>query len=276
MLNRVLVVAVAVLLASATPASAEFGQEPDNTNTTTVSGAATDDGGAAFVDSLIGRKGRTAHHRGSGSRIVCEYSQIDSSSPLGGLGESGVDLVEGMSVWRICRDAAGSVVSGEIITIGPVNPRALALLAVERAIADLSVELPVAESSPANHLTVPNIDTWFWVTNTAPESASATAGTVSATVHSTFTGARFESDGQSVQCAGGGQPYDLAQPDDRQHSACVIRFGPPQRHVDVDVTATWHLTWTATNGQIGDLGDVERTATIPLEIHELHSVIRNR
>ncbi len=263
-----------VVVANLVAASPVTAETFDDNGTTTVTGAQTDDGGAAFVDSIIGRHGRAAHH-GSSSGVTCADHSVSTTSPLGELGPIATDLVEGMNVWRVCTDSSGSVISAEFLTIGPRNPRALALLAVQRAIAAISVELPVADSSPANHVTVPNIATWFWVSNTDPDSSTAAVGGVAATVRSTFRGASFEAGDRSVRCADGGHPYDLNLADDRQTSACVIRFAPPNHHIDVDVTATWHLSWTATNGEAGDLGDVERTSAIPLDIHELHTVIRN-
>jgi hypothetical protein len=259
---------IAIVVAVVQPASADS-YNGDTTTHTTVSGTQTDDGGAAFVDSVIGRRGRESH-RGTGSGITCTYRSLN-------VGEStGDDFAEGMTVLRICVDSAGAVTGTDLVTLAARSPRAQALLAVGRAVAAVSIDLPVADSSPADHVTIPNIATWFWVTNKEPFTATASEGGVAATVRAQFAGATFDAGGQSVTCADGGRAYDLKLPDDRQSSHCVIRFVPPARHIDVDVTATWHLTWTATNGESGDLGDVERTATIPLDVHELHTVIRNR
>ena len=81
-------------------------------------------------------------------------------------------------------------------------------------------------------------------------------------------------DGVVVTCTGPPKAFDPAVPVRDQTTACHHRFAAPTRDLTIDTTATWRLTWSATNGTTGDLGTIDRTTTTPYRVQEKETVIR--
>jgi hypothetical protein len=59
-----------------------------------------------------------------------------------------------------------------------------------------------------------------------------------------------------------------------QHTDCSHTYSAVTGHLTASATASWHVTYSATNGQSGDLGVVARTATLPIDVRELVTNIR--
>ena len=266
------------------------GAEPEPGNT---GGVRTDDGATVAVGSqtVIPKSGRKAH-RGRGARTTeCRFRSMDPLNPLGGQGPevTGIRGLEpGVSLWRSCYNlATGALVEGPALYVTPVrNPAepAVGFDTIELALANIDIDLPVQSLSPSD-TTLPNFDTWLWVDGQADQSASATAGgvTVTATgeidstsyvINPAADGTRSRDDGRVISCDGPGTPYDLTVADRSQSSDCAHSFAAPTRSFTIDVTSTWRLRWTATDGSGGDLGTIDRTTTVQYRVQEKATAIR--
>lgn len=275
----------AAVISSASPVDADV-NGGDGIKT---SGRRTDSGAEASVgQQAIPTSGRTAHKGGGARQVTCTRNAIDPVSPLGTAGPEVGDLPEGMQYWRSCFDAAtGARISGPTLeTAGPAAQQGPALTTVlrEQALANIDIELPVGRMSPPDQ-TLPNVDTWLWSDQSPDQQASASAGGITVTVSATLTstsftinpgtaGERSSDDGLTIRCPGGPTPFRFDRPARHQTSTCTHRFSAPTRDLTVDVTATWALRWTATNGEGGDLGTIDRTATTPYRVQAKATVIR--
>lgn len=280
---------VAVLVAS--PPALGQGRSGSNGGGSGIetSGRRTESGAQASVgQQAIPTSGRTAHKGGGARQVTCTRNAIDPVAPLGTAGlEVGV-LAEGVQYWQSCFDAAtGERISGPTLqTAGPAAQQGPALTTVlrEQALANIDVELPVGRMSPPAR-TLPNVDTWLWSEQPGSTQASASAAGVTVTVAAELVGTSFTinpgtagesspDDGVTVRCDGAPTPYRTERPAHTQASACTHRFAAPTRDLTIDTTATWSLRWTATNGEGGDLGTIDRTSTTPYRVQAKATVIR--
>lgn len=120
-----------------------------------------------------------------------------------------------------------------------------------------------------------NVPTWLWVDNWEPQSRTASAGGVTATVTAAPVEQRwtFGSLAERVVCQDAGTPYDLGRPAGEQSTDCSYTFrhssaGQPGSAYPVTATIVWHVTWSSNIGASGDLGFVSRTTTIPTRVAE--------
>jgi hypothetical protein len=119
-------------------------------------------------------------------------------------------------------------------------------------------------------LAVINIPVWLWVTDWATESASASAGGVTATVVAVPQRVRWDmGNGDATTCDGPGTAYDTRRRDDEQRTSCSYSYWAKAGDFTVTAVESWHLTYSATNGQTGDLGVLDRTATMVEHVHQL-------
>ncbi|MFN8051028.1 MAG: hypothetical protein U0Q22_06310 [Acidimicrobiales bacterium] len=259
----------------------------------TTSGTRTENGAQASVgtQNVIPTSGRTAQHGNGAPKVTCTFNAIDPLAPIGALGadvDSLSDLPAEVQVWRTCRDATGRVVEGPtlITTNGPGAPRPDIVGQLrDQALANIDIELPVPRFSPPTE-TLPNLDTWFWTDDQTRQEASASAGGVTVTVTAELRSTQFEiaasaepgtasrDDGVRVACPGAMPAYRPEVPPGDQSTTCHHRFAAPTRDLSIDVTSTWALSWSATNGTSGDLGAIERTSTAPYRVQAKRTVIR--
>lgn len=100
-----------------------------------------------------------------------------------------------------------------------VSPFALA----QQAASTIHLAAPLIGMAPAPTRGVVNLLTYMWVNSNAwaPLSATASAGSVSATATATPDRVVWEmGNGDRVVCSGPGVPYDLSVPRDQQHTGC--------------------------------------------------------
>jgi len=282
--------AAALTLAAAAALPANADAVPSKTG-----GTRTENGAAVGVGSqtAIPKSGRKAH-RGKGIRSTeCRFQALDSANPLGAQGPevTGIRRLDpGINLWRSCYNiATGALVEGPALYTTPVrNPAepAVGFDTIELALANIDIDLPVPALSPPA-VTLPNFDTWLWVDGQADQTASAAAGGVTVTVtgevvsttyliNPAADGTRSRDDGRVISCDGPGTPYDLAVADRSQSSDCAHSFAAPTRSFTIDVTSTWRLAWTATDGSGGDLGAIDRTTTVPYRVQAKSTAIRTR
>lgn len=152
----------------------------------------------------------------------------------------------------------------------PISPRDAAALVADMAVSQLVLPTPdVATSPPRGGLTLVGVPVWFWTTNTAPVSTTATIPGLSATLTATLDSTTVTVDDTTTTCHHGGTPYDPTHPNATGSGglACAHTF---QTHGarTATITTRWRLTWTATNGQSGTLVDRTRPTTVTLNPHQ--------
>jgi len=139
----------------------------------------------------------------------------------------------------------------------------------------LSLPLPdVRTAPPTNADQLVGLASWLWIDPAQWRGLSKTVliPGVAATVTARPTSITWRTgDGQTVQCNGPGTPYIAGAPDQNQHSDCTHTYldrGP----VTATVTVHWKMDWSATTGQAGTFGLVDRTTNVPLTVAEVQAV----
>lgn len=270
-------VALTCLVLHAPPARSDVGV----TDGTNAGGGVTGDGGFVEVGSV--RVPRSGRGSGIDTAINCRFWETlhapDAPIPLPGEGAEVFDLVPGMMYWRRCFSVAtGRLLEGPTVMFFPLPGAADAHVpALEQALRQLVLGLPAVGVSPTGEVPV-NMEVFFWDSAPRSRSVSAAAGGVSATLvaHRERLDVAFHHP----------DVRDLACLDDevfvgdvsamRRASDCHSFFAIPSQDLTVDVSSRWHLTWTASNGQAGDLGIVTRTTTIGLRVQEFTTAIRTK
>ncbi|MEZ5321973.1 MAG: hypothetical protein R2698_07875 [Microthrixaceae bacterium] len=243
---------------------------------------------SAGTQSVIPRSGRSPHRGRGRPSVTCTFHSVEGLGALGAEVSLG-GVPEGTMVWRSC--TGGSDAPAEVTPYttrastpggSPAGGPTLQELLVEEALTDLDIDLPQTRLSPPGG-SIPNVDTWFWTLDPPDQSRSASAGGVTVTVTAVRTGTSYEigaatgrpspHDHTTLRCAAS-TPYRTDVADGGQRSPCTHRFAAPTRDITIDTTSTWRLRWSATNGDGGDLGTLDRTTTTPYHVQEKLSVIR--
>jgi hypothetical protein len=225
---------------------------------------------------------------GSGGPVwTCRYyPATGSAGPLPGVDRKNpLPILEaGMHAWLICDDEAGLQRYAELVFYDPQNPLAgiaAGERATDEALARLPLPAPVINTSPPRgRAQLVGVPTWLWVDDPwTPRSASATLGGVTATV--TATPVRVEwraGDGTApFACDGPGVPFDADHPD--RTPTCAHTYTDRSTtsndagSFDLTATVTYDIAWAATNGDVGALEPLTRTATVPLVVHEAQAVL---
>lgn len=192
-------------------------------------------------------------------------------------------VASGPGEWRIrrCFGADGRETSFDLVFAAagqPVDPLSLARQARER----LPLGAPVVATSPdADQVQLVGVPTWLWVAGGwAEQSASASVPGVSVTVRADPVRVTWVmGEGGRVMCTGPGQPFDPQVPEAAQATDCSYTYprssaAQPDARFTVTATITWRVSWTASGvAGGGDLGEVERSATVPLRVAEGQALV---
>ncbi len=256
----------------------------DDGGSTTVGGNPTDDGGIVAVGHSDGSDEGDHPDHGSGRPRHCDYFLQDSAG--GSLGAGGLNAGPKVSiaelragievdtiVIRVCTWLdTGERGLPEVLLVSP-DAVGVARRAATLAAAQLVLPLPSPHTSPPGR-TVDNVATWLWIDDGGAPTRSATNAGVTATVTAEPVRVVWRTgDGHTVSCAGSGMPYEPSNAE-APSGGCRHVYSLPTTTVSMQVTAVWRLGWAATNGQTGDLGEVSRVTTAPLEVDELVTVLR--
>lgn len=139
--------------------------------------------------------------------------------------------------------------------------------------------LPGVHTSPpvgADQLV--NLPTWLWVDNWQPQSTTASEAGLSVTVTATPRSVTWRMGlGDPVVCQGG-VPWNPNLREEQQSSPCTFTytrssFDQPDLRYSGSATTTWDVTWTASNGESGGLGQSERTTAFRMRVAEGQAVI---
>ncbi len=242
--------------------------------------AATTADGAVIGVANSSNDGNDSHRSGGGSTahlITCQLHEASGGAGSGGVtvgvGPVAANPVDGATYVKTCQRDGAAVGNDEFVvfqTPPPPDPAVVAADLAQQALAEITLPQPAITSNPPNGVDVINVPVWLWTNNWATLTATATAAGVSATVTAAPTQIAWNmGDGHTVVCAGPGTAYNAAVADDAQHTDCSYTYWQKAGDVTVTATETWHITYTATNGEAGDLGTATRTATMPQHIHSL-------
>jgi hypothetical protein len=141
----------------------------------------------------------------------------------------------------------------------------------------LTVPITPIASNPDTEAGKPstvNLPTWLWSAPSAVDVTAAVPGLAS-TVVARLEDIRVTSvPAGATKHPGGGDCGGLGTPFNGSEGAppCGVTFGSPAAAVTVGVEAVWHLSWTSTNGQGGDMGTVPFAQTLGFAVHEVQVV----
>lgn len=179
-----------------------------------------------------------------------------------------------VQAWRVCtRD--GEEVSSTLDwrRVTAPDPRVLAESVYDEVVRQVPVPEPAL--SPVGPGFV-NLGMWLAVTEPAPISVTATAGSVWATTSAELESTTFDmGDGTVVVCDGAGDPIPESQMDSLEpspvcgHTYTGINGREP---FVVTITSTWRVSWNGSGGVGGDLGGLDRASTIQYEVLEIQTV----
>jgi hypothetical protein len=263
-----------IIISTPTPAAAE----------SSASGQLTDGSPEAVV--VVGSSGVIASWwGGGGARWTCRYFPIGApfaDLPSGSYAPNGVDPVEGIAYVFNCDDENGQLVSSRFVVYSPADPLG-GVAVVERAVTEARRRIELAPplprfNPPAAQLV--GLPTWLWVDNPwFEQSATASVGAVSATVHAVPVGVDWDTgDGSRVLCDRG-IPYDTARSARTQSSACTHVF--QRSSVDqwngtyrLRATQRWVAWWSSSTGGGGSLGVLSRSAEADIRVIEMQALVR--
>ncbi|HEY6532015.1 MAG TPA: hypothetical protein VIY72_06910 [Acidimicrobiales bacterium] len=260
----------------------------------TVGGSIRDGSPEAVV--VVGRSGELASWSGGsrgGPRWSCWYIDIGPlrggppiDEAMGVPYTTPADPVVGQPYALTCFDESGQRTSIQLAVFDPADPFG-GVAAVERAMDEarrrLDLPLPEPKVNPPTAQLV-GVPTWLWVDGPWQESsATAAIGPVSATVTARPLRVEWDlGDGTTVTCDAGTR-YDPSRPPDEQESSCAHVFTTsshrlPGGQLMVTATVVYAVGWSASTGggtgTGGDLGELTRSASIPVTVTEAQALIR--
>jgi len=186
----------------------------------------------------------------------------------------------------VLRDPVTGAITGIIpadeLTSGaqPTFTVSSAILA-EFAFAELTLPTPTIGMSPAGDQ-ITQLPSWMWIDRSAwgSHDRTATAGPVSATV--TASPVRVEWDmgnGDAVACSGPGRVYGKRFAGRPEATDCRYTYRhssaiQPGEAYNVTATVVWTATWSGSDGNGGDLGELTSQTTQPVRVAEVQALVQ--
>ena len=166
----------------------------------------------------------------------------------------------------------------QYVFVPPASPEDVARVAYDR-VASL-VPKPEPSFSPPIDKMIVNFETWLAITPSDPITATAAIPGLLATVTATAsdiewtTGSQVDGDTTTISCvpwgstefAADGCTWTPAYP-----SVAKVTGTTDQRYHGT-VTIIWQVTWTASNGATGSLGDLRTTTPIAMGVQEIQTI----
>lgn len=194
-------------------------------------------------------------------------------------------LLEGEWYYQTCHFLdTGELASSRYWQYTPGQPAApgpdLAELA-RQAYDEIPLAFPVPYTSPAIDIRqITGLPTWLWVDPATWQPQTADVTLAGFTVEVTATPDRLVWDmgdrTAPVTCTGPGTAFDPAAGDEqRTDCAHVYQFvsaDQPDGVYRAAATMVWSVTWTASTGATGSLGEASRTTRFDLRVEDLEAV----
>jgi hypothetical protein len=270
-----LVSAMALVLGAGGPAGAQGAS---------AGGYSDGSGGGVRVEApgTAGGEGDAGSARTGSSRECAYFAVVPGDPPsVGGRISDTSGLEAGTPVVLQCRDTTtGEVVYSLLQTWDPTaaiatGPSAAQL--AEIAANSVTVPAPATRTWPAGGVGLVNLPVWLRVDNWDRQDASASAGGLTATVEAVPVRAVWIMDGESVVCTDSGSVWTPTG--GPAGSSCSHTFrhssgAQPDGRFEVSVSVVWRLSWSATDGQVGDLGEVTSPVSVfGLRIEESQALV---
>jgi hypothetical protein len=134
-------------------------------------------------------------------------------------------------------------------------------------------ELDISPSLAAGG--VVQLGMWLAVSNGDDVTARADGRGTSVTARATLAETVWDmGDGVTVTCDAGGVPIEPSAVDSVDEGPCGHTYGAPGDYT-ITVTATWDVTWVATDGRSGTAEPIVHTASFPYDVVEIQTVGRS-
>jgi hypothetical protein len=186
----------------------------------------------------------------------------------------------------VLRDPVTGEITGTIpadeLTSGaaPTFTVSSAVLA-EFALTELTLPAPTIGMSPEEDQ-ITQLPSWLWIDRSGwgPQDRTATAGPVSATVSASPVRVRWDmGNGDAVTCNGPGRVYEKRFAGRPEATDCRYTYrhssaGQPGEIYDVTATVVWTATWSGSDGNGGDLGELTSQATQPVRVAEVQALVQ--
>jgi len=159
----------------------------------------------------------------------------------------------------------------------PPGPTVDARTLAEIARSFLTVPTVPIASNPDTAAGTPstvNLPTWLWSAPAAVDVTAAIPGLASTVtarledIHITSVPAGATAHPGGGDCGGLGAEFNGGT----GAPPCGVTFGAPAAAVTVGIEAVWHLAWTSTDGNGGDMGTVPFAQTLGFTVHEVQVV----
>lgn len=234
-------------------------------------------GADGSVTLVAERNGSVAQPTPRGGTLDCRIHDLRPDTTQIQVGDEATELQVDVPYWLICHDAAGDRVVSRLFIYEPgiavISPEELAA----RARSQLPLVYPEPRTSPAIALhQVPGIDTWMWVDDALWQPISATASIPGLSISATATPETMTwdmGDSTVVTCDGPGTPFDEGLPEAVQSTDCSHVYQSRGEYT-ATATITWSITWTASDGDGGQLADASRSTQFAMHVVERQAVGR--
>ena len=166
----------------------------------------------------------------------------------------------------------------QFVYVGPQDPIDLSRAAYQK-VASL-LPRPEATFSPPIDKMVVNVETWLGITPSAPITATASIPGLTATVTAAATniewatGSKVAGDTTLISCLPWGSTE--SSQDGCAWTPAYPSVGQVTGTSDLryhgTVTIIWQVTWQASNGANGTLGDLRTTTPVEMGVHEIQTI----
>lgn len=178
-------------------------------------------------------------------------------------------------------EITGTIPADELTSAAAPTFTVSSAILAEFALAELALPAPTIGMSPEDDQ-ITQLPSWMWIDrgDWGPQDRTAAAGPVSATV--TAAPVRVEWDmgnGDAVTCRGPGRVYEqrfAGRPDatDCRYTYRHSSAGQPGESYDVTATVVWTATWSGSDGNGGDLGELTSQTTQPVRVAEVQALVQ--
>ena len=166
----------------------------------------------------------------------------------------------------------------QYVYVGPHSPVDVARVAYQK-VAKLVPKPETTFSPPVDRMVV-NFESWLGVTPRPPVTATATIPGLSATVTATpttiewSTGTKVAGDTETISCAlwGSAQSAEDGCAWTPAYPSVAKVTGTNDRRYHGAVTIVWQVSWQATNGATGDLGELRTTTPVRMGVQEIQTI----
>jgi hypothetical protein len=274
---RILKGSVTLLVVSLVALTAGTANAKDPTDPNAGAGVKGDEIGVAIVGVQHGR----GPSRGGADSSGCHWTN-NSSQIIDPAFFETTKIINGITYKPFLKECPN--VLPVLIYVPQVTPQQIALTAAAYAAEKLLK--PTTNAAPPLDKGIVKLGMWFWTDPNQYKPVTAFAwvptanGSITATATANPTHLTFnpgEPDGAPISCQGPGTPWIPAYGDEAE-SPCMYTYQhsseiDPKGTFTATLTTTWAISWIATTGQSGDLGQHTTTTTQQITVNEIQALI---